>query len=237
MMGDVFRKLKRILIITYIVVLHLVVVYFVGERFLHRSFSFSAPDLATVPVPTEETPIPTPLPVPSEFAEPLGSSNSSNLQTAPSPLTDVPHTALIIPVFGVKPEQLTDTYSDSRANDRLHDAIDIPAAAGTPVVAAADGEIVKFWDSEAGGITIYQLSADRKFVYYYAHLQRRADEIHEGDFVRQGATIGFVGDTGNAGAGNYHLHFSVARVNDPKRHWEGTYINPYPLLQKGGKPE
>ena len=113
----------------------------------------------------------------------------------------------------------------------MHDAIDIPAPQGTPVVAAADGHVVKLFQSERGGTTIYQLSTDKKLIFYYAHLQRYADGLTEGRFVRQGEVIGYVGDTGNAGSGNYHLHFSIAVVSDPKRYWEGTNINPYPLLR------
>ena len=137
---------------------------------------------------------------------------------------------LIVPVAGVRPEQLLDTFADARSEGRVHDAIDIPAAAGTPVVAAADGEIVKLFQSDRGGTTIYQLSTDRKLIFYYAHLQRYADGLVAGKIVRQGEVIAYVGDTGNAGTGNFHLHFSIAIVADPKRYWEGTNINPYPLL-------
>src|SRR6476469_1954174 len=91
------------------------------------------------------------------------------------------------------------------------------APAGTRVVAAFDGAIVKFFDSERGGITIYQVTPDKKFVLYYPHLQRRADCISEHMPVKQGTTIGFFGDTGNAGPGNNHLHFSIAAVTDPNR--------------------
>lgn len=139
---------------------------------------------------------------------------------------------LIIPVVGVRPDQLQDTFTDARSEGRAHDAIDIPAPAGTPVVAAADGEIIKLFQSERGGTTIYQLSTDKKLVFYYAHLQRYADGLVPGKFVRQGEVIGYVGDTGNAGAGNYHLHFSISVIADPKRYWEGSNINPYPLLRK-----
>jgi murein DD-endopeptidase MepM/ murein hydrolase activator NlpD len=139
---------------------------------------------------------------------------------------------LIIPVAGVKPEQLQDTFTDSRSEGRAHDAIDIMAPAGTPVVAASDGEIVRLFQSERGGTTIYQLSPDKRLVFYYAHLQRYADGLTVGKFARQGEVIGYVGDTGNAGAGNYHLHFSIAVLADPKRYWEGTNINPYPLLRQ-----
>lgn len=140
--------------------------------------------------------------------------------------------SLIIPVSGVKANQLRDTFSEARSEGRVHDAIDIPAPQGTPVLAAADGEIVKLFQSERGGTTIYQLSTDKKLVYYYAHLQRYAEGLAEGKSVRQGEVIAYVGDTGNAGAGNYHLHFSIAILADPKRYWEGTNINPYPLLHK-----
>jgi murein DD-endopeptidase MepM/ murein hydrolase activator NlpD len=139
---------------------------------------------------------------------------------------------LIIPVAGVRPDQLQDTFAQSRSEGRVHDAIDILAPKGTSVLAAADGTIVKLFHSDRGGTTIYQSSVDRKFIYYYAHLDRYADGLTEGHFAKQGETIAYVGDTGNAGAGNYHLHFSIAVVSDPKRYWEGRNINPYPLLKR-----
>jgi murein DD-endopeptidase MepM/ murein hydrolase activator NlpD len=139
---------------------------------------------------------------------------------------------LIIPVAGVRPDQLLDTFTDSRSEGRTHDAIDIMAPAETAVLAAADGQIQKLWLSERGGTSIYQLSADQKMIFYYAHLARYADGLTEGKQVRQGETIAYVGDTGNAGTGNYHLHFSIAIVSDPNRYWEGTNVNPYPLLHK-----
>lgn len=137
---------------------------------------------------------------------------------------------LIVPVAGVRPDQLLDTFDAARSEGRVHDAIDIPAAAETPVIAAADGKIIKLFHSDRGGTTIYQLSADEQLIFYYAHLSRYADGLAEGNIVKQGEVIAYVGDTGNAGPGNYHLHFSIAIVSDPKRYWEGTNINPYPLL-------
>ena len=139
---------------------------------------------------------------------------------------------LVIPVAGVKPEQLQDTFTDARSEGRSHDAIDIMAPAGTPVLAASDGEIVRLFQSERGGTTIYQLSPDKKLVFYYAHLQSYAEGLVVGKFARQGEVIAYVGDTGNAGTGNYHLHFSIAVLADPKRYFEGTNLNPYPLLRK-----
>jgi peptidoglycan LD-endopeptidase LytH len=139
---------------------------------------------------------------------------------------------LIIPVAGVQADQLHDTFSENRSEGRIHDAIDIAAPLGTPVLAAADGKIVKLFHSERGGTTIYQLSADNKFVYYYAHLDRYAEGLAEGHFAKQGETIAYVGDSGNARAGNYHLHFSIAVISDPKDFWHGVNINPYPLLRR-----
>jgi len=180
------------------------------------------------------TPSPTVTPTPSADipqAEPGLSPSQTGGDAAPA-TTFVGKLNLIIPVAGVKPEQLQDTFTYARSEGRSHDAIDILAPAGTPVLAVSDGELVKLFQSDRGGTTIYQLSPDKKLVFYYAHLQRYADGIAAGKYVRQGEVIGYVGDTGNAGAGNYHLHFSIAALADPKRYWEGTNINPYPLLRK-----
>jgi murein DD-endopeptidase MepM/ murein hydrolase activator NlpD len=137
---------------------------------------------------------------------------------------------LLIPVAGIKAEQLRDTYTASRSENRTHNAIDIMAGRGTPVLAAEDGSIKRMFVSERGGNAIYQLSSDAKLIYYYAHLERFADDVTPGKEVKQGEVIGYVGDTGNAGAGNYHLHFSIWKITDPKRFWDGENINPYPLL-------
>ena len=164
------------------------------------------------------------------FPSPSASIPSATNQASPA-ISDAPP-PLIVPVAGVRPDQLRDTFSEARAEGRVHDAIDIPAPLGTPVVAAADGTIVKLFHSDRGGTTIYQLSTDSRFIFYYAHLDRYAEDLAEGHLARQGEIIAYVGDTGNAGAGNYHLHFSIALVSDPKQYWHGVNINPYPLLKK-----
>jgi murein DD-endopeptidase MepM/ murein hydrolase activator NlpD len=136
-----------------------------------------------------------------------------------------------MPVAGIRPEKLHDTYTESRSEGRTHNALDIMAGCGTPVVAALSGKIVKLFHSDRGGITIYQMGPDNRTVYYYAHLSRYADGLTEGRVAQAGEVIGYVGDTGNAGAGNCHLHFAMWTVTDPKRYWEGENINPYPLLR------
>ncbi|MGE0129802.1 MAG: M23 family metallopeptidase [Blastocatellales bacterium] len=138
---------------------------------------------------------------------------------------------LIIPVEGIRPDDLRDTFNKPRSGGRSHNAIDIKAPQGTPVLAAAGGEIVRLFQNKRGGNTIYQLSADKKLVFYYAHLDRYAEDLSVGHYARQGEVIGYVGDTGNAGAGNYHLHFSIWVITDPKKYWKGDNINPYPILR------
>ncbi len=182
------------------------------------------------PTPDLETPPVSGVPEPSA-ASPTPSPANPTLNPAPPPIGFLGTLNLVLPVAGVQPNQLLDTFTDSRSEGRVHDAIDIPAVQGTPVVAAADGQIIKLFQSERGGTTIYQLSTDKKLIFHYAHLQRYAEGLSEAKFVRQGEVIGYVGDTGNAVPGNYHLHFSIAVVSDPKRYWEGTNINPYPLLR------
>jgi murein DD-endopeptidase MepM/ murein hydrolase activator NlpD len=187
------------------------------------------------------SPSPGSKPSPFKTSPPLTSVSPSSEASAvatPAPdntigqSTPTPTAGLIIPVAGVSRDQLLDTFSAARGDGRVHDAIDIAAPKGTPVLAVAAGKILRLFQSKAGGTTIYQLSGDEKFIYYYAHLDRYADGLYEGRFVIQGETIAYVGDTGNAGAGNHHLHFSIALTSDPKRWWEGVNINPYPLLRK-----
>jgi murein DD-endopeptidase MepM/ murein hydrolase activator NlpD len=139
---------------------------------------------------------------------------------------------LLIPVAGVRPENLFDTYTDARSEGRVHNAIDIPAPLGTPVLAADDGRILRLFESVQGGTTIYQANPRGDIIYYYAHLDHYADGIAAGRQVRRGDVIAYVGNTGNAGPNNYHLHFAIWLVNDPKRYWDGVTINPYPLLRR-----
>jgi len=138
---------------------------------------------------------------------------------------------LAIPVLGVKASDLSDTFDDARASGRRHDAIDIMSPEGAPVIAAADGTIEKlFFSRGGGGITIYERSTDPKWQYYYAHLSAYAPGLHEGQQVKRGQVIGRVGHTGDASASGPHLHFAINSMGPGQRWWQGTPINPYPLL-------
>jgi murein DD-endopeptidase MepM/ murein hydrolase activator NlpD len=141
-------------------------------------------------------------------------------------------TGVAIPVLGIAPKSLADTFSQARAGGaRVHDAIDIMAAAGTPVVSAAPGVVEKLYFSEGGGgITAYVRSTDGRWSYYYAHLRDYAPGLREGQRLNQGDPIGTVGSTGNANPDGPHLHFAIRRMKGGERWHQGVPINPYPLL-------
>jgi murein DD-endopeptidase MepM/ murein hydrolase activator NlpD len=191
----------------------------------------ASPTASATASPTPDaSPTPSPAPSPSAEASPAASPQSFGLSGEQG--AALASMRLLIPVEGVSPEQLQDTFKDSRSEGRIHDAIDINAPRGTPVVAATDGRVVKLFESVKGGVTFYQLAAaDEHYVLYYAHLERYADGLAEGHVARRGETVGYVGDTGNATPGNTHLHFQIYRVADPKRFWSGENLNPYPLLR------
>jgi peptidoglycan LD-endopeptidase LytH len=150
------------------------------------------------------------------------------------PRTERPATeagALVIPVDGVKAEQLTDTWGQSRAGGaRIHKAIDIMAPRGTLVVAAAPGRVEKLFDSKDGGRTVYVRTPDGRTVHYYAHLDTYRTGLREGQQVRTGEVLGTVGSTGNASPDGPHLHFEVKRMAPGESWHQGREVNPYPLL-------
>lgn len=147
--------------------------------------------------------------------------------------------ALAVPVAGIVPAQLTDTFAQARAGGaRPHDAIDIMAPRGTPVIAAAPGKVEKLFLSKPGGKTIYLRSPDGRLIYYYAHLDAYAPGLAEGQEVAAGAPLGTVGSTGNANPAGPHLHFAILEA-DPAAPWwqKAPALNPYPWLVSGQRPE
>ncbi|HEU4884005.1 MAG TPA: M23 family metallopeptidase [Longimicrobium sp.] len=141
---------------------------------------------------------------------------------------------MVVPVAGVRTSELKDSYGAARSGGRAHKGVDIFAPRGTPVVAAAAGTIVKRDSNGIGGLSVYERDLDGRTIYYYAHLNGWRAGLKEGDLVRAGDTIGYVGSTGNV-SGSPHLHFSVHVVNDPNRWWHGRDVNPYKLL-RGAAP-
>ena len=136
---------------------------------------------------------------------------------------------LAIPVAGVEKVSLVDSFRDGRGA-RKHEAIDIHAPRGTPVIAVGDGCVVKLFRSIPGGITLYQFDPEGNFAYYYAHMDRYADNVKEGAQLRRGDVIGYVGTTGNAPATTPHLHFAIFRLGPDKHWWVGSAVNPYTVF-------
>jgi murein DD-endopeptidase MepM/ murein hydrolase activator NlpD len=130
----------------------------------------------------------------------------------------------------VTAKDLTDSFNQARAGHK-HEALDIPAPRGTPVMGAAEGNIVKLFTSKQGGITVYQFDDSRTYCYYYAHLDRYASGLREGTLLRRGEVLGYVGTTGDASPDAPHLHFAVFKLGPEKKWWEGTAVDPLPLLR------
>ncbi len=180
-------------------------------------------------------PVP-PLPPPSDT---IGGTSP-----APAPVTppatdaddavtssDLRERRLVIPVQGVHATELQPTFHAQRGTGE-HEAIDVMAAKGTPVLAVDDGEIAKLFYSVRGGKTIYQFERSGRYCYYYAHLDRYASDLAEKQQVTQGQVIGYVGSTGNADADAPHLHFAIFRLGPERHWWKGTPIDPYPVLAR-----
>jgi peptidoglycan LD-endopeptidase LytH len=138
---------------------------------------------------------------------------------------------LEVPVEGIGRDQLTRQFTDRRGEAREHEALDILAPRDTPVKAVEDGRVAKLFLSKAGGITVYQFDPSERYCYYYAHLERYAEGLKEGDRLTRGQVLGYVGTSGNAPKNTPHLHFAVFRLDDHKRWWEGTPLDPYDILR------
>lgn len=197
-------------------------------------------------------PAPASVPVesaPTDAARPALPARAGVVITAPAPVAAAPSVTpsagasappvtsatppaqtLLMPVSGVRPEQIGDTFNDLRGSSRIHEALDIMAPRGTPVVAAVDGKVEKLFTSAAGGLTLYQFDPAETHAYYYAHLDRYAPGVAEGQVLKRGDPIGYVGFTGNASPDAPHLHFAIFLLGPEKKWSEGTPVNPYPLL-------
>jgi murein DD-endopeptidase MepM/ murein hydrolase activator NlpD len=189
---------------------------------------------------------PAPAAPPAVASAPRAAPPQQPQTTAPAPARDLPvvrdrgdaqgadllaRRPLEVPVVGIAPSSLADHY-EQRRGDRQHEAIDILAPKGTPVVAVDDGKVVKLFNSKPGGLTVYQYDPEGRLAYYYAHLDRYADGLREGADVKRGQVIGYVGITGNANPATPHLHFAVFRLGTPPKWWEGEPVNPYPALSR-----
>jgi murein DD-endopeptidase MepM/ murein hydrolase activator NlpD len=157
--------------------------------------------------------------------------SAANAASAPPPQVPAFDRALSMPIPNTRLSDLRDSFTEARGKERAHEATDIIAPRGTPVLAVEDGVIRKLFLSKPGGITVYQFDPTQRFCYYNAHLDGYAPGLKEGLSVTRGEVIGFVGTTGNAPPQSPHLHFGIT-ILGPEKHWYGgTPIDPYPYLR------
>ncbi|WP_324733306.1 M23 family metallopeptidase [Pseudomonas paeninsulae] len=200
-----------------------------------RTTSAKATPIEMPEAPPTEPPTDSPITQePSDIAPstPPPAIEEARVQTKPVEPLQVHPGALLIPVTGITAAQLSDTFNDKRGTDRIHEALDIMAPLKTPVVAVDDGKVVKLFDSVPGGLTVYQYDTSGTFAYYYAHLDSYAADLVEGQELKRGDLLGYVGATGNANPLAPHLHFAIFELGPEKRWWKGTAINPLPLFKR-----
>jgi len=187
------------------------------------SHSFDAPHALPNPWPDAGAPK-----LPAPPSNPAGTEALLREQQPSDAPISVPR-SLLIPVSGVSPSSLVDNFNEIH-NGHRHEALDIMAARGTPVVAVDEGAVVKLFNSKHGGLTVYQFDDTQIWCFYYAHLDRYAQGLREGTLLRKGDILGYVGSSGNASPNAPHLHFTIFELG-PEKHWsQGTAIDPYPLL-------
>ena len=156
------------------------------------------------------------------------------LDSAPPPLandeTSILRRELGVPVAGITASALRDNFLELRGGTRAHEALDIIAARGTPVLSASNGRVLKLFNSKPGGLMVYAVDSTERYILKYGHLDAYAPGLADGQPLKRGQQIGVVGTTGNAPPGAPHLHFAMARAEDLKKWWVGAAVNPYPLL-------
>lgn len=194
----------------------------------HHWLARRTPELTSRP--TRVPPLPT-IPSPTRVPTTVSSGPPAPAPTSPA-FSDfsLGSESFRMPVEGARATELKDNFAETRGGTRRHEAIDILAPRGTPVVAAVDGRVAKLFTSHDGGLTVYQFDRDATNAYYYAHLDRYGENLREGAELKKGDRIGYVGSSGNAPASTPHLHFAIFRLGPEKRWWEGTPVDPYPLL-------
>ncbi|MEP6768925.1 MAG: M23 family metallopeptidase [Acidobacteriota bacterium] len=191
----------------------------------------AAPPLRTIPFPTP-TDLAAAASAPAQpLAVPMETPRPASPLAGALAISDMGR--LLLPVHGARLAALKDNFSEMRGSgSRPHEAIDILAPRGTPVLAAATGTVVKLFTSQQGGLTVYQFDPTGTWAYYYAHLDRYAPGLAEGMTLSRGDRVGDVGSTGNASADAPHLHFAIFRLGPEKHWWKGEPVNPFPLLLK-----
>lgn len=199
----------------------------------------AAGPIPTIPFPA--TPSPAPAAIPGAVSPAAGEAAAPSAALTPPALptpslddfASLKGRSIAFPLRGYRLADLKDTFEEQRGDARRHEALDILAPRGTPVLAVDDGPVAKLFESKQGGLTVYQFDDRERYAYYYAHLDRYVDGLKEGMILKRGDPVGTVGTTGNAAPDTPHLHFAIFRLGPEKRWWEGAAVNPFPLFVTG----
>jgi len=171
----------------------------------------------------------------ADSPRPAARDRRASAQPKMSATTGSTSRSLRVPIDGADIETWKGGFDERRGGGaRGHEAVDILSPRNTPVHASVSGTIAKIFESKAGGHTIYEFDADQRLCYYYAHLERYAPGLHDGQTVAQGDVIGYVGTSGNAPPNTPHLHFAIFALNDAKQWWKGRPIDPYLVFKDKG---
>ncbi len=187
----------------------------------------------SAPAPGRSSAVPSPAAPAAESAAPVTdvtAQSAEKVALVRQAEEDLKARRLEVPIPGVDREALPDSFDDRRSGPRPHAAMDLPAPKHTPVVAVEDGTIARLYEGTESGIAVYQYDPSGAYAYYYAHLDRYADGLEKGQPVKRGQVIGYVGTTGNAPAGTPQLHFAILALDDARRWWNGTPVDPLAVL-------
>src|SRR5215213_1433759 len=122
-------------------------------------------------------------------------------------MLQAPPKSLPVPVAGIEPRRLTNSWGAARSGGRRHEGIDIFARRNTPITSATDGVITRMGWNRLGG-RIVMVMGPGGYRHYYAHLERFGRK-REGEVITKGEVIGYVGDSGNARGTPTHLHYGI----------------------------
>jgi len=186
------------------------------------------PPMAPLPEPPSESPSP------RYAAAPAGDRNTAGEPGRDVAIESLRERGLLVPVKGIVASQIPDSYDAARDGARVHYALDILAKRGTPVLAADDGRVLHIGTNPLGGNVIWTADPSQRFAFYYAHLDRYAKGLHDGQQISRGDVIGYVGTSGNAPKDTPHLHFQVVRIVNGKRYSDGPPLNPLPFFTQAG---
>ena len=236
------RLLRDDVLAPWITIIVIIGLWWGGSSLIGRSVVAPPRPLPRAPVADRVAPVVSPA-VPKEgpvadapeVHAVLESADSPDARPAPvagaAEISELQARRLTIPVHGIQASQIVSNFDDDRGTGRKHEALDLLAPRGTPVLAVEEGRIAKIFTSARGGLTIYQFDRSERYCYYYAHLDSYVDGLVEGQLVKQGQVIGYVGTSGNAPANTPHLHFAITRLGDDKKWWEGSPLDPALVLR------